>query len=344
MPVPYRIGLLGLGHVGGALARRLVEDADRIATAAGRPIALEAIAVAHPQGRSAPAPLRPANEVVGDAKLDAIVELIGGLEPAHTYIRAALQAGRQLITANKQVIATHGPTLARLGPLRFEASVASPIPIVETLAESLGSDRIRAVAGILNGTTNSILEAMGGGSSYADALADAQRRGLAEADPSADVDAHDPAAKLAIIAMLAFRRRIDPSQIARVGIRELGPGQMEDGRRRGFVIKLIAAAASHDGARIEADIRPRLVPADAPMARVHGAMNAIALDAEYAGSLIFEGPGAGPDAAASAVLADLIRAAKGVPPSAGSLLATLADTSPVTVVPLGPTAPYPAAS
>jgi homoserine dehydrogenase len=344
MRAPYRVGLLGLGHVGGALARRLVEDPDRITTAAGRPIALEAIAVAHPGGRRAPAPLLPAAQLLAQPRLDAIVELMGGLEPAHTYIGTALQAGRQVITANKQLIAAEGPQLARLGSLRFEASVASAIPIVETLADTLGADRIRSIMGILNGTTNSILAAMDGGASYADALADAQRRGLAEADPSADVDAHDPAAKLAILAMLAFRRRIDPSHIERVGIRGVEPAQVEAARRRGFVIKLIAAARTHDDVTIEADVRPRLVPADAPMARLQGAMNAITLDAEYAGSLVFEGPGAGPDAAASAVLADLVRAAKGVPAAAGSLLATLADGPAATVVPLGPKNPYPAAS
>jgi len=249
-----------------------------------------------------------------------------------------------VITANKQLIAAEGPQLARLGPLRFEASVASAIPIIETLADTLGSDRIRSIIGVLNGTTNSILAAMGGGASYADALADAQRRGLAEADPSADVDAHDPAAKLAILAMLAFRRRIEPSHIERVGIRSIDPAQVEAARRRGLVIKLIAAATTHDGANIEADVRPRLVPADAPMARIQGAMNAIALDAEFAGSLVFEGPGAGPDAAASAVLADLVRAAKGAPASAGSLLASLADMPAAAVAPLGPKNPYPAAS
>jgi homoserine dehydrogenase len=124
----------------------------------------------------------------------------------------------------------------------------------------------------------------------------------------------------------------------------VGPGHIEEGRRRGFIIKLIAAATTHDGASIAADVRPRLVPADAPMARVDGPMNAVAVDAEYAGSLVFEGPGAGPDAAASAVLADLIRAAKDVPASAGSLLATLADAPPASVLPLGPEKPYPAAS
>jgi homoserine dehydrogenase len=344
MRAPYRIGLLGLGNVGGALARRLVDDADRITRAAGRPIALEAIAVARPQGRRAPAPLLPAAELLSRSDLDAIVELMGGLEPAHTYICTSLQTGRQVVTANKQLIAAQGPQLARLGPLRFEASVASAIPIVETLADTLAADRIGSMMGILNGTTNAMLAAMAGGVSYADALADAQRRGLAEADPTADVDAHDPAAKLAILAMLAFRRRVDPSHIERVGIRDVGAAQLAEGRQRGFVVKLIAAATTHDGAGIEADVRPRLIPADAPLARVHGAMNAIALDAEYAGSLVFEGPGAGPDAAASAVLADLIRAAKDVPASAGSLLASLADAAPATVVPLGPKNPYPAAS
>lgn len=344
MRAPYRVGLLGLGHVGGALARRLVQDADRIMTAAGRPITLEAIAVAHPGGRRAPAPLLPAAQLLAQPRLDAIVEVMGGLEPAHTYICTALQAGRDVITANKQLIAAEGPQLARLGPLRFEASVASAIPIVETLADTLGSDRIRSIIGILNGTTNSILEAIASGATYADALADAQRRGLAEADPSADVEGDDPASKLAILAMLAFRRRIDPSHIERVGIRGLRPADLTAARRRGFVIKLIAAATIRDDATIEADVRPRLVPADAPMARVQGATNAIALDAEYAGWLVFEGPGAGPDAAASAVLADLIRAAKGVPPSAGSLLATLADEPVAAVASLGPKNPYPAAS
>src|ERR1700737_1150518 len=290
MRAPYRVGLLGLGHVGGALARRLAEDPDGITRPAGRPIALEAIAVAHPEGRRAPVVLLPAAQLLAQQHLDAIVEVMGGLEPAHTYIKTALQAGRQVITANKQLIAAEGPQLARLGPLRFEASVASAIPIVETLADTLGSDRIGSIMGILHGPTNAILAAMVEGASYAAALADAQHRGLAEADPSADVDAHDPAAKLAILAMLAFRRRIDPSHIERVGIRGVEPAVVEEGRRQGFVIKLIAGARTRDGAGIEADVRPRRVPVDAPMARVNGAMNAISIDAEYAGPLTFEGP------------------------------------------------------
>src|SRR6266480_2266654 len=344
MRAPFRVALFGLGNVGGALERRLVEDADRVTRAAGRPIAVEGIAVAHPEGRRATAPLLPPEQLLAQPQVDAIVEVMGGLEPASTYIRAALRAGRQVITANKQLVAAHGPSLACLGPLRFEASVASAIPIVETLADALAADRIGSMMGILNGTTNSMLAAMGGGASYADALADAQRRGLAEADPSADVDAHDPAAKLAILAMLGFRRRIEPSQIERVGIRGLDQTQLLTARQRGCIVKLVAAARTVNGTGIEADVRPRSLPRDAPMARVDGAMNAIALDAAYAGVLFLQGPGAGPDAAASAVLADLIRAAKDVPASAGSLLATLADASPATVVPLAATIPYPAAS
>src|SRR5437868_3882565 len=342
MRAPFRVALIGLGNVGGALARRLVEDADRITLAAGRPIALEGIAVAHPEGRRALAPLRPAVQLLAQPQLDAIVEVMGGIEPASTYISTALQAGRQVITANKQLVAAQGPPLACLGPLRFEASVASAIPIVETLADALGADRIGSIMGILNGTTNSMLAAMGGGASYADALADAQRRGLAEADPSADVDAHDPAAKLAILAMLAFRRRIEPSQIERVGIGGLDQTELLGARQRGFVVKLIAAATVSNGVSIEADVRPRLIPNDAPMARVAGAMNAIAVEAAHAGTLTLQGPGAGPDAAASAVLADLVRAARDMPASAGALLASLADQPVATITPLGLQTPFPA--
>jgi len=342
MRAPYRVGLLGLGHVGGALARRLIEDGERVASAAGRPIILDAIAVARPEGRTAPASLVPADALLKRPHLDAIVELIGGIDPALTYICSALQSGLEVITANKQLIAARGPALAQLGPLRFEASVASAIPIVETLAETLAADRINSLIGILNGTTNSILDAMAAGADYADALADAQRRGLAEADPSADVDAHDPAAKLAILGMLGFRRRIEPSQIERVGIRGLDQRQLVAARQRGFVVKLVAAATVTNGPGIEADVRPRLIPDDAPLARVAGPMNAILVNAAYAGTLVLQGPGAGPDAAASAVLADLIRAARGTPASAGALLASLADQPVATITPLGLQTPFPA--
>ena len=344
MAAPFRIGLLGLGNVGGAFARRLTEDGERIRAAAGRQVHLAVIAVARPAGRKAPAPLVDAEALLARRDLDAVVELIGGLEPAHTYINRALSEGRQVITANKQLIATNGPALARLGPLRFEAAVGSAIPIVETLAETLAADRVRSIQGILNGTTNSMLDAMAAGAGYDEALAEAQQRGLAEADASADVDAHDPAAKLAILAMLAFRRRVDPSTIDRVGIRGLDQARLAQARREGCAIKLIAAARLRDTACLEADVRPRLVPGDAPMARVSGPMNAIEVENAYAGPLVLTGLGAGPDAAASAVVADLIRAARGAPASAGAVLAGLANAPPVEVRPFDGPTPYPAAS
>src|SRR2546423_11625044 len=150
MRAPFRVALFGLGNVGGALARRLVDDADRITMAAGRPIALEGIAVAHPEGRRAPAPLLPAAQLLAQPQLDAVVEVMGGLEPASTYISTALQAGRQGITANKQLVAAHGPSLACLGPLRFEASVASAIPIVEKLPDAPRGDPDGSVNGVLH--------------------------------------------------------------------------------------------------------------------------------------------------------------------------------------------------
>ena len=339
MPAPFRIGLIGLGHVGGALARRLTADGQSIARAAGRPIALDVIGVRKPESRIAPAPLVAAGAVVGTPGLDAVVELIGGLEPARTYISAALSAGRTVVTANKQLIARDGPELARLGPLRFEASVGSAIPIVETLAETLAADEVRGLIGILNGTTNFMLARMSKGASYEEALGEAQNLGMAEADPSADVDGHDAAAKLAILIMLAFRTRIDADTIRRSGIRpETGGtpiGAGWSGYRPDRVIKLVAAA-QHTGAQIFADVRPRTVPNASFFANVSGALNAIAVDAKYAGTLTLAGPGAGPDAAASAVISDLIRAARDLPAAAGTILAGLADVPALAARPFGP--------
>jgi homoserine dehydrogenase len=340
---PFRIGLIGLGNVGGALARRLTEDAEPIEAAAGRPITVEAIAVRKREGRQAPALLVDADALVQRPGLDAVVEVIGGLEPAHTYIKAALQAGREVITANKQVIAKYGPALARLGPLRFEASVASAIPIVETLAETLRADRITALTGILNGTTNFMLDVMTRGAGYDEALDQAQRLGMAEADPTADVDGHDAAAKLAILSMLAFRRRIDPDRIERVGIRRLTGPSLNRAATSGGVIKLIAAARRITSELIECDVRPRMVPGDSFFAQVSGGLNGITVDAHYAGTLTLSGAGAGPDAAASGVVADLIRSARGARASAGEVLAQLAAQQPAHLQPLTKTQPFAAA-
>jgi homoserine dehydrogenase len=338
----FRVGLLGYGNVGRAFARRVSTDASQLESAAGRPILLEAIGVPRDLNRTAPAPVTNSDAVVERKDLDAVVELIGGVDPAHRYIDAALRSGRQVITANKQLIAAEGPALARLGPLRFEAAVGSAIPIVEVMAETLGADRISSVTGILNGTTNVMLQRMGEGVSYDAALKEAQEGGMAEADPSADVDAHDPAAKLAILIMLAFRHRVALPDLARSGIRALTTRQIEQATQKHCVIKLIAAAIQ-DGLALRADVRPRLVPADHVLARANGPLNAVSVVSRYAGELTLIGPGAGPDAAASAVVADVIRAARDMPASAGELLSTIADQKPVTIAPLGATSSFPAA-
>lgn len=339
MAAPFRVGLIGLGHVGGAVARRLTEDAT-VSQAAGRPVELIRIAVARPAGRSAPAPLVSAEALLADRSLNAVIEVMGGLEPARSFLETGLSNGRQVITANKQVVAAHGPGLARLGSLRFEASVASAIPIVETLADDLAADTIVGISGILNGTTNALLEAMAGGRDFAAALADAQAAGLAETDPSADVDAHDPAAKLAILAMLAFHQRIDVAAVSRTGIRGITSHELTAARGKGRIIKLIAAARM-TASGIQADVRPRSLPTAEPLARVDGAMNGIRVEARAAGPLFFQGAGAGPDAAASAVIADLVRAARGVPPLAGLALARLADAPLAGVQPFPPNEPFP---
>ena len=339
MPARFRVGLIGLGHVGTAVARRLTEDA-RVSEAAGRPVELVRVAVARPEGRTAPAPIVAAEALVAYRPLDAVIEVMGGLEPAGSLLERALKRHLQVITANKQVIAAHGPALARLGALRFEASVASAIPIVETLAEDLAADTITGISGILNGTTNALLEAMAGGREFGAALADAQAAGLAEADPSADVDAHDPAAKLAILVMLAFHRRIDVAAISRVGIRGITSHELTAARGQGRVIKLIAAARAV-ASGIEADVRPRSLPAAEPLSRVGGAFNGIRVDARAAGPLFFQGAGAGPEAAASAVIADLVRAARDAPTPAAAALAALADSPLAPVRPLPPDEPFP---
>lgn len=340
MRAPFRIGLLGFGNVGKALVQRFLDDADSLAAAAGRPLVLECIGVARNLERPAPVPLLFSEAVVQRSNLDGIVELIGGAEPARTYITASLREGRQVITANKQLIAAHGPALAAVGPLRFEASVGSAIPSIELLAETLAADHIDSVVGILNGTTNSMLDLMEGGASYAEALADAQKKGMAEADPSADVDGHDAAAKLAILIMLAFRHRIDASAIPRSGIRKIERRQIQAATEHGCAVKLVAAARYREDS-VEADVQPRLIPNGDAMARVKGALNAIAIQAKYAGKLMLTGPGAGPEAAASAVVADLIRAARAIPPAAGNLLSTLAEREPIRVTPLGTAGPFP---
>ncbi|HET7472105.1 MAG TPA: homoserine dehydrogenase [Candidatus Limnocylindrales bacterium] len=330
---PLRVAVLGAGTVGREVVRALIERGRELTAADGAPLELVGVAVRDlPRARGAGIPAAlltdaPAH-LVADPDTDVIVELMGGDEPAHTLIAAALGAGKAVVTANKHVIAHHGPeleaTARRTGAaLRFEASVGGGIPVLGPLATDLAGNRVSAVRGIVNGTTNYILSAMTDeGRDYADVLAAAQAAGYAEADPSGDVEGHDAVNKLVILARLAFGAWIDPADVAtianegpgagRPGITGVGAGDIASARSRGDVVKLVAAATREPGGAIRASVLATPVSAEAPLGRTGGVLNRIEIDAEPVGTVAFSGPGAGGAATSSAVLGDLVAIARGL--------------------------------
>jgi homoserine dehydrogenase len=252
---------------------------------------------------------------------DIVIEVMGGIEPARTYILQALNSGSDVITANKALLATHGTelfdTAEQVGAqLYFEAAVAGAIPIIRPLRESLAGDKVNRIMGIVNGTTNFILDRMDTtGADFADALAEATELGYAEADPTADIEAFDAAQKAAILANLAFHTEVPLDQVYREGITKVSAEQMLAAKRDGYVIKLLAIAeridADENGAAgVSVRVHPALIERDHPLGAVHGAFNAVFVEAEAAGSLMFYGAGAGGVQTASAVLGDLVSAAK----------------------------------
>ena len=285
--------------------------------AAGAPLQLVRAAVRDP---SRPRPVGPAQlttdpaAVVAADDVDVVVELMGGEEPARTLIAAALDRGKPVVTANKRVVAWHGPDLlaraAHKGAeLRYEAAVGGGIPLIAPLHDDLVANRILELRAIINGTTNYILTKMAAGASLEDALAQAQTAGYAEADPRDDIDAVDAADKLAILVRLAFGATCTPREVFRQGVRGLEARDLAYGRELGYVLKLVATARR--GPRgIEARVHPAFLPADHPLARVDGAQNAVHLVGDLCGPVMFSGQGAGGDATASAVLADLVRVAR----------------------------------
>jgi homoserine dehydrogenase len=326
-----RVGVLGAGNVGKALVSLLLEEAQSIERRSGVRLELVGVAVAHP---SRPRPPIPAELLTGDAKslvtdpsVDVVVELIGGLDPARSLLEAAIGAGKPVVTANKELIAVHGTALASLAAsagvdLLYEAAVAGAIPIIRPLRESLAGEKVQRVMGIVNGTTNFILTTMSEqGLSYTQALAEAQRLGLAERDPSADVDGYDAAAKAAILASLAFGCEVGPSDVAREGISSVDPVDVEFANRLGYVVKLLAvaeriddgigagASADEDASEISVRVHPAMLPRTHPLASVRGAFNAVFVEGESAGQLMLYGRGAGGRPTASAVLGDVIDAA-----------------------------------
>jgi homoserine dehydrogenase len=315
-----RVGILGCGHVGGALVRLIHDHADVIEARAGVPLEIARVAVHDlAKDRDLPLPARCFTDdpgaVVDDPDVDIVVEVIGGIEPARRLIVDALMAGKPVVTANKELVATHGRQLFETAEgagvdILFEASVGGGIPLIRPLRESLAGDRIRRVMGIVNGTTNYILTGMTDlGSTFADALAEAQRLGFAETDPTADVEGFDAAAKCAIIASIAFGARVVAGDVYREGITEITADDIVSARDLGYVVKLLAIAEDNDS-EIAVRVHPAMVPEHHPLAAVRDAFNAVFIEGDAVGELMLYGRGAGGMPTASAVLGDLVDAAK----------------------------------
>lgn len=319
-----RIALLGAGSVGAQVASLLLEHGEELSERVGAGLELVGVAV-----RDLDAPRSadiPAELLTTDARslilgADIVVELMGGLEPAREYLELALTSGADVVTANKALLATHGPELFEIAEqvgaqLYYEAAVGGAIPIIRPLRDSLAGDRVRRILGIVNGTTNYILDRMDReGADLDEVLADAQALGYAEADPTADVEGFDAAQKAAILASLAFHTTVPLEAVHREGIMSVSASDVASARAAGFVVKLLAVCERvidpETGAEgVSARVHPALVPNDHPLAAVHGANNAVFLEAEAAGSLMFYGAGAGGIQTASAVLGDVVSAAR----------------------------------
>lgn len=317
-----RVGVLGAGTVGSQVIRILEAQADDFAARSGARMRVAAVLVRNidaPRTTSIAKELLTTDPAEAIDSMDLVVELIGGIEPARTYVLRALERGISVVTGNKALLAAHGPELyaaaaASDADLYYEAAVAGAVPVVYGLRESLAGDRITKVMGIVNGTTNFILDSMAtGGTTYEAALAQAQRLGFAEADPSADVDGLDAAAKCSILASLAFHTRVGIDDVEVEGITRITAEDMSEAAYFGRAIKLLAIAerrVGEDGVEgVAMRVHPALVPLDNPLASVDGAFNAIVVEGENAGRLMFYGQGAGGAPTASAVLSDLVAAA-----------------------------------
>lgn len=315
-----RVALLGGGSVGAQVARSLIQDREELSNRVGADLELIGIAVRDldaPRSVELPAELLTTDVERLILGADVVIELIGGIEPARTYVLQALGSGADVVTGNKALLATHGPELfaaaEQVGAqLYYEAAVAGAIPIIRPLRESLAGDRVKRILGIVNGTTNYILDRMDlEGLDLPAVLADAQRLGLAEADPTADVDGYDAAQKAAILAGLAFHTDVPVTAVHREGIRDITSRQIANARKAGYVVKLLAICERLDDPDtgeegVSVRVYPALVARTHPLAAVHGANNAVFVEAESAGDLMFYGAGAGGVETSSAVLGDLV--------------------------------------
>lgn len=317
------VAVLGLGNVGSQVVRIIEESAADLTARIGAPLVVRGIGVRRVDtDRGVPAELLTDNieELVSRDDVDIVVEVMGPVDPARKAILSALEQGKSVVTANKALMAVSAGELAQAAEsahvdLYFEAAVAGAIPVIRPLTQSLAGDTVLRVAGIVNGTTNYILSEMGStGADYASALADASALGYAEADPTADVEGYDAAAKAAILASIAFHTRVTADDVYREGMTKVSAADFASARALGCTIKLLAICERLvDGEgqeRVSARVYPALVPLEHPLASVNGAFNAVVVEAEAAGRLMFYGQGAGGAPTASAVLGDLVMAAR----------------------------------
>lgn len=322
MTSPLRIGVIGLGTVGAALVSTLQKNANFISTRAGRPIIVTAVS-ARDKSRDRGFDRKGMEwfddpvQLAKSKDLDCVVELIGGADgAAKAAIEAALSSGKDVVTANKALLAKHGSALAKLAEankraLNFEASVAGGIPVIKTLRESLAGNHITRVSGILNGTCNYILSRMElEGLTFEDCLQDAQRLGYAEADPTFDVGGFDTAHKLSILTSLAFGSEIDADAVYVEGIASIKPLDLVMADELGYRIKLLGVA-ERNASGIEQRVHPTMVPKSSAIAQVMGVTNAVNIAADVVGEITLVGPGAGGNATASSVLSDLVDIARG---------------------------------
>ncbi len=321
---PVRVALLGCGVVGSQVARLLQEQAHDLEARIGAPVELVGIAVRRlgiARGVDLPEHLftTDAEGLVARGDIDVVVEVIGGIEPARTLILSALEHGASVVSANKALLAEDGSTLFSAAEkagrdLYYEAAVAGAIPIVRPLRESLAGDQVTRVLGIVNGTTNFILDRMDtSGAGFDEALEEAQELGYAEADPTADVEGFDAAAKAAILASLAFHTRVTAADVHREGIAEVTASDVSSAAEMGCVVKLLAIVALEDGPdgpAVSARVHPAMIPRSHPLASVREAYNAVFVESAAAGQLMFYGPGAGGAPTASAVMGDLVTVAR----------------------------------
>ncbi|MCH7718256.1 MAG: homoserine dehydrogenase [Chloroflexi bacterium] len=340
-----KVGLLGLGVVGGGVARILTEKAERYTRGLGCPLELARVLVRDTSKERAVTfdtalLTTDAATILDDPEIDIVIEVIGGEEPAHQYIRQSLRAGKYVVTANKEVMAKHGSTLLSLAQehsvdVLYEASVGGGIPIIAPLKRDLLANEIVAITAIINGTTNYILTAMSqDGSTFQEALAQAQALGYAEADPANDIEGIDAAYKLAILASLAFHGEVRPEQVYRQGIGTLIERDFRYARELGYAIKLLATARRDPSGSVQVRVHPAMLAEGEPLAKVDGVLNAVQVEGDLLGRTLFEGQGAGSLPTTSAVVADLLDASRSVVSGVRERLAWRAEDS-LRITPIG---------